>query len=30
MGRDKYPVVSDNNHVVCEFLSEGPYGNIKS
>lgn len=30
MDLDKYPVVANNNHVVNEFLSEGPYGNIKS
>ena len=29
MDMDKYAVVSDNDHEVYEFLSEGPNGTIK-
>ena len=29
MNLDKYPVISDNNHITYEFLSAGPNGTIK-
>jgi hypothetical protein len=29
MNLDKYPVISTNEHLTYEFLSEGPNGTIK-
>lgn len=29
MNMEKYSVVSDNNHITYEFLSQGPRGTIK-
>lgn len=29
MNLDKYPIISDNEHMAYEFLSEGPNGTVK-